>query len=94
MLQGIPTARPADWTGSFPVWTHTAEDTADRIPVSWLKSNAVVSARLILRLLTDAEPLPMTRSSMEDVSAMIRREDAEEALRWQIALSSSERHAG
>jgi carboxypeptidase Q len=90
MLQGVPTARPADWTDSFPNWTHTAEDTSDRLPVSWLRSNTLVSARLILRLLTDPEPLPMVRNSIEDVRELVRLEGAEESLRWQIALSSYE----
>lgn len=86
VLAGIPAARPADWKDSFPPWSHTREDTDDKIPDAWLKANAVVYTRLLLKLLTDREQLPARRKSREEVRALVKQEHVEEALRWSAAL--------
>ena len=80
MLQGIPAARPADWKQSFPVWSHTTQDTEDRIPSVWLKSNAVVLARLLLRMLTDENDLPSRRKTQAEVQTLLRQEGVENLL--------------
>jgi len=80
MLQGIPAARPADWKGSFPVWGHTIQDTHDKIPPVWLKSNAVVLARLLLKMLTDDNDLPSRRRDRQEVQALLKQECVEKFL--------------
>ena len=87
MLKGVPTARPADWKNKFPPWTHTADDTPDRIKASALRANAKVYAHLLLQLLTDPKPLPSHRKSKKEIEALIQKENAADLLRWQIALT-------
>lgn len=83
MLEGIAAARPADFKNQPTLNTnHTTEDTEERVPISWLKANAIVYARLLLRLLTDSNDLPTKRKSPEQVDDLIKQDDAEEALRW------------
>ncbi len=83
MLEGIPTARPATYMEWYPPWSHTIEDTEDKVPPEWLKSNAVMCARVLLRILTDQRPLPSPRKTAQEVRELIEREDVEEALWWQ-----------
>ena len=80
-LEGVPAARPADYFDSMPPWSHTTEDTADKIAGDWLRVNAMVFAQLLARMLTDPEPLPWTRRSRPDVLASVRAADAETELR-------------
>ena len=86
MLEGIAAARPANWNAASTVLNtnHTAEDTEERVPISWLKANALVYARLLLRLLTDRDDLPTKRKTPQQVNELIKQDDAEEALRWQL----------
>lgn len=88
LLAGVPAARPADWHDSFPSWTHTVLDTEARVPARWLKANATVGASILLRMLTDPKPLPSRRKRAAEVQELIRRENAAEALRWQVLLPS------
>jgi hypothetical protein len=90
MLKGIPAARPADWRSSFPLWSHTVDDTEDKVPVAWLKANALVCAHLLLKMLTDRSPigdvpqtLPATRKTKAEVRALVEQEGAADALfKW------------
>lgn len=82
VLAGIPAARPASYHAVFPPWSHTAEDTEDKIDAEWLKQNAVLCARSLLKMLTDREPLPSRRRTSDEVSELIRSEGVEEALGW------------
>jgi hypothetical protein len=61
-------------------------DTIEHIKPEWLVTNATVYARLLLRLLTDPQPLPTPRKSDAEVAALIQQDGADEALRWQILL--------
>lgn len=83
MLEGIAAARPADWKDSFPPWSHTIEDTADKIPPAWLKANALALAPVLLKMLTHPRPLPSRRKTRAQVRALIAQEKVEEPLRWQ-----------
>ena len=85
MLAGIPAARPADWKNNFPPWTHTTEDTFDKISFAALRANARLLVPLLARMLTD-EQIPTQRMSPAHVAEAIRQEDAEDSLRWQIVL--------
>lgn len=80
-LEGIPAARPADYFNSMPPWSHTTEDTADKITADWLRMNAMVYAQLLARILTDTKPLPAYQRSREEVVASVRAADAEIELR-------------
>jgi carboxypeptidase Q len=75
-LKGIPAARPADYFNSMPPWSHTTEDTADKIPAEWLRMNAMVYAQLLARILTDPQPLPGGRRSREQVVGSVEGADA------------------
>lgn len=80
MLQGIPAGRPAHWQGSFPLWGHTSEDTDDKIPVEWLRSNAIVCARVLLKMLTDKESLPSKQKTYDQVCALLQQENAQDLI--------------
>lgn len=80
VLQGIPAARPADYFNSMPPWSHTTEDTADKIPGDWLRLNAMVFGQLLIRMLTDAAPLPARRLSPDEVRASVAAVDAQREL--------------
>jgi hypothetical protein len=80
MLSGVATARQADLQDSFPPWSHTANDTPDKIPPEWIQLNAMTYAQLLVRILTDPRPLPAKRLSPEKVRALVEEEDAREAL--------------
>lgn len=80
-LEGVPAARPADYFNSMPPWSHTTEDTADKVSGDWLRINAMVYAQLLGRILMDPKPLPWTRGSRSDVLASVRAADAEVELR-------------
>ena len=82
LLNGVSAARPADWSDSFPVWFHTAKDTEDKVDIDWIKSNAIVCARLLLRLLTDPEGPPAKRMNKQEVRSLIERHGVAETLRW------------
>ena len=86
MLAGVPAARPADWHRSFPLWTHTTADTLEKVPITSLKSNAIVCARILLKMLMDPSPLPSRRNTPEEIEKLIDRDGARESLRWQIGL--------
>lgn len=88
MLAGIPAGRPADWHNTFPRWTHTVEDTDDKISYAWLRDNAIAYARMLLWMLTDNRPLPSRRQSAAEVQSAIEQAGAGEALRWQVLLPS------
>ena len=81
MLEGIAAARPADWTGDFPPWSHTFFDTPDKVPDQWIRQNAMAFAQLLMRLLVDPRPLPARRKSRSQVQDLLGREDAADALR-------------
>ena len=80
MLAGIAAARPADFRDAFPPWSHTRSDTPDKIPPEWIRLNAMTYAQLLVRMLTDPEPLPVRRKSPEEVRALVDQADAREAL--------------
>ncbi len=80
MLQGIPAGRPAHWQGSFPLWCHTSEDTDDKIPVEWLRSNAIVFARVLLKMLTDKESLPSKQKTYDQVCTLLKQENAQDLI--------------
>ena len=86
MLEGIAAARPANWDTSSTVLNtnHTVDDTEDRVPIAWLKANALVYARLLLRLLTDKNDLPTRRKNSRQVRQLIEQDGADDALRWQL----------
>jgi hypothetical protein len=86
MLAGVPTARPADWNNTFPGWVHTRSDTHDKIPDSWLKSNARLCAHVLLKCLTDPNKLPSRRQGQKEIEKLIEKEEAHDSLRWQVAL--------
>jgi len=86
MLAGVPAARPADWKDSLPTWSHTIEDTEDKVPPEWIKSNAAVCADVLLSILTDPAELPSRRHSPREIRELIAQDKADESLRWQIAL--------
>jgi len=65
----------------MPPWSHTTEDTADKIPPDWLRVNAMVYGQLLARILSDPEPLPGRRRSSEEVVASVRAANAEVELR-------------
>jgi len=88
MLAGVAAARPADWRNSFPPWTHTIEDTDEKVPARWLKANAAMCATILLRMLTDPKPLPTRRKSPEEVQKLVAQDAAAESLRWQVQLPS------
>ena len=75
MLKGVAAARPADWKDSFPLWSHTKLDTPAKVPVEWIRLNAMPFAQLMVRLLMDPDPLPRSRKSPEEVRYLIA-EDA------------------
>jgi hypothetical protein len=87
MLRGVPAARPADWKDSLPTWSHTIEDTEDKVPPEWIKSNAAVCADVLLSILTDPAELPSRRHSPREIRELIAQDKAGESLRWQIGLS-------
>jgi hypothetical protein len=60
----------------MPPWSHTTEDTADKIPAEWLRMNAMVYAQLLARILTDPQPLPGGRRSREQVVGSVEGADA------------------
>jgi carboxypeptidase Q len=80
MLQGIPTGRPANWHSRFPRWSHTWEDTGDKVTPAWLKSNAAVCAQTLLAMLVDRAPLPGARLTPDQVRRLLRLEAAEDDL--------------
>ena len=80
MLAGIAAARPADFRNAFPPWSHTRNDTPDKIPAEWIRANAMTWAQLLARILTDPRELPARRKSPEEVRALVEKEDAFEAL--------------
>jgi aminopeptidase YwaD len=82
VLQGVAAALPIDYNDSFPVWSHTGEDTEDKIPTEWVRMNARVYARLLLRLVIDPGPLPSRRKSREEVVAQVEREGVSVSLEW------------
>lgn len=88
ILAGVPAARPADWHNTFPRWTHTVKDTSDKVGIDYLKTNAIVYSKMLLKMLTDPAPLPSRRKSREEVEALIEREGAADMLRWQVLLPS------
>jgi len=83
MLEGIPTARPAqfDSTQAFPPWSHTRLDTPDKVPDIWIRQNALTFAQMLARMLTDPAPLPAHRKSPQEVNELIDKEGACEILR-------------
>ena len=82
MLQGIPAARPASYVGPYPTCSHTIEDTEDNVLTEWLQANALVCARVLLRMLTDPQPLPSQRKTPPEVRKLIEEEDGQDALWW------------
>jgi hypothetical protein len=84
----VPAARPADWHNSFPRWTHTTKDTGDKVGIDFLKTNAIVFGKMLLKMLTDPAPLPSRRKSRTEVQALVDDEGAADVLRWQVLLPS------
>ena len=83
MLAGIPSARQADWEGSFPIWWHTAADDLAHIRPEWVRQNALTYAPLLARMLTDPDPLPARRLSREEVQARLAEEEVGEWMKAQ-----------
>ncbi len=82
MLEGIPAARPASYVGPYLPWSHTTEDTDDKIAPEWLQANATVCARMLFRMLTDDQPLPSERKTAQEVRELIEQEDVADTLRY------------
>ena len=84
MLEGIPTARPADCEDPdqpYPDVSHTALDTPERVDPEWITLNAMNYAAMLGRMLMDPQPLPTKRKTPEQVQALIAEDDAVEELR-------------
>jgi len=79
MLAGIAASRPADWHNTFPVWSHTAMDTINRVPIDWIRANAMAHAQWFMRVMTEPKPLPTKRKSPEEVAQLLAKENVEEA---------------
>jgi peptidase M28-like protein len=75
MLEGIPTARPADWEDSFPLGSHTEGDGLSNVRVDWIQLNAMVYAQLLAQMLTDPNPLPVKRFSVDEIRERLRQEN-------------------
>lgn len=82
LMEGIAAARPAHFDSAevFPPWSHTRQDTPDKIPADWIRSNAMTFSQLLLRMLTDSRPLPVKRKTREQVEALVTEEDVIESL--------------
>ncbi|MDP7399288.1 MAG: M28 family peptidase [Lentisphaeria bacterium] len=72
-LQGIPTARPAMLSGTFPTCHHTPGDTVDKVQPEEIKRNAMGFAQMVLRLLLTDEPFPATRLTRDEIIAEMQR---------------------
>ena len=81
MLEGVPTCRPADWEDSFPAGSHTQADDLGYVRPDWIQLNAIVYAHLLARLLTDPNPLPSRRLSLDEVCEQVRKNETAEGLR-------------
>jgi len=81
VLAGVPAGRPASLAGPMPPWYHTTEDTAEKVPVDWIRSNAMVFGQLLARMLADPAPLPAGRLTPEEVQLLLRQEGVVEELR-------------
>jgi hypothetical protein len=75
VLEGVPAARPARWHGEFPPQSHTTADLPDRVPIEWIRQNAVTHGLLLLRALLDPDPLPGRRNTPANVRTMLAHED-------------------
>lgn len=75
-LRGIPTARPADFSGAPNPWAHTSEDSLEKLDPDVIKLNATVFAGLVLRMSLDAEPFPGRRRDPGEVR--------DELARWKV----------
>lgn len=80
-LQGVPTARPAMLSGTFPTFHHTPGDTLDKVQPEDVKRNAMPFAQMILRLLLTDEPFPATRLTRDQIIGEMNRWHCYE--RWQ-----------
>ncbi len=80
MLAGVPAARPADWTNSFPPNVHTSFDVPSTVPIEWIRKNAATHAQMLLSLLIDPEPLPNDHNSYEEVRSLRKQNDIDELL--------------
>jgi hypothetical protein len=82
MLEGIPAARPAhfDLHQKFPPYSHTRLDTPEKIPIDWIRKNAMVFAQMLLAMLVDPRALPAKRHSPDEVSALIEQAGARNLL--------------
>ena len=78
MLEGVPTARPAAFNDPFPPQSHSILDTPDRVPLDWIRKNAITYAPMMLRILTDPKPLPVQLLATERVAQLLRQEQVEE----------------
>jgi Zn-dependent M28 family amino/carboxypeptidase len=81
-LAGIP----AVWAlTSHPVpdtsWGHTAADTLDKVEPRILKQTAATAIRILLRMASKAEELPVGHKSPEEVQQLLREAGFEKALR-------------
>ena len=90
LLAGVAAGRPASFTSPFPPWSHTVEDTEDKIDLEWLRANALLCARVLLKMLTDRGPLPSMRKTAQEVRELVRAEQAEDALYWVGAIERAE----
>ena len=81
MLEGIATARPAAFNDPFPPQSHTILDTPDRVPMDWIRQNAMTYALMMVSILLDPKPLPTKRLTKNEVLERLRKEDALEAWR-------------
>jgi len=82
MLSGIPAARPADWKGEFPVHSHTVMDTPDKVPLEWIRLNAMTYAQMLLYMLIYPTSLPVQRLKEAEVHNLVKEEGIEEVLRF------------
>ena len=82
-----PAARAADWEGKLPPWCHTTADDAKNLPAHWIQLNAMSYAQLLLRLLTQGNPLPTRRKSGEEVSTLVASEGVGDYMKFLKLMS-------
>ena len=75
------TSRPVSGGG----WAHTAADTLDKLDVRAVREAAVTTARLLLRMATAPEALPVGREPPDAVQRALVEAGLEEPLRVQGA---------
>jgi hypothetical protein len=81
MLEGIACARPAGFEAAFPPYSHTEMDTPDKVPLDWIRLNAMTHAQLLVRLICDPRPLPVARKTAHQVHKLLEAEAAASLIR-------------